>query len=128
MRRAPMLANRATRQRSRNFRKIMMIQFINAEGEIRSFDGKTTIEQIMEMGGMLSMVKPREPIPPNTWVAIPEHKKPMTTAERYKARQKLIKNGLPIPDNLAIRDHVRKPVIAKLDMEKVKTALRRFES
>ena len=106
----------------------MMIQFINAEGEIRSFDGSTTIEQIMQMGGTVSLIKPIEPIPPNTWVAIPEPKKPMTTAERYKARQKLIKNGLPIPEELAIRDKVRKPATAKLDMEKVKSALRRLES
>ena len=106
----------------------MMIQFINAEGEIRSFDGSTTIEQIMQMGGMLSLVKPSEIIPPETWVAIPEPKKPMMTAERYKARQKLIKNGLPIPEELAIRDKVRKPATAKLDMEKVKDALRRLES
>ncbi len=106
----------------------MMIQFINAEGEIRSFDGSTTIEQIMEMGGTVSLVKPREPIPPNTWVAIPEPKKPMTSQERYKARQKLLKNNLPIPDDLAIRDQARKPASAKLDMEKVKHALRRLES
>ena len=106
----------------------MMIQFINAEGEIRSFDGSTTIEQIMQMGGTLSMVKQSEIIPPNTWVAIPEPKRPMTTAERYKARQKLIKNGLPIPKELAILDKVRKPKAAKLDMEKVKIALRRLES
>ena len=106
----------------------MMVQFINADGEIRSIDGSTTIEQIMKMGGMLSLVKPIGPIPPNTWVAIPRAKKPMTTAERYKARQKLIRNGLPIPKELAIRDKVRKPVDAKLDMEKVKSALRRLES
>ena len=106
----------------------MMIQFINAEGEIRSFDGSTTIEQIMQMGAMISLVKPSEIIPPETWVAIPEPKKPMTTAERYKARQKLIRNGLPIPEELAIRDKVRKPKAAKLDMEKVKIALRRLES
>ena len=74
------------------------------------------------------MVKPIEPIPPNTWVAIPQPKKPMTTAERYKARQKLIRNGLPIPDHLAIRDKVRRPTDAKLDMGKVKNALRRMES
>ena len=105
-----------------------MIQFINADGEIRSFDGSTTIEQIMQMGGTVSLIKPIEPIPPNTWVAIPEPKRPMTTAERYKARQKLIRNGLPIPEELAIRDKARKPKAAKLDMEKVKSALRRFES
>ena len=105
----------------------MMIQFINAEGEIRSFDGSTTIEQIMQMGGTLSLVKPSEIIPPNTWVAIPEPKRPMTTAERYKARQKLIRNGLPIPEELAIREKARKPSGAKLDMEKVKIALRRLE-
>ena len=105
----------------------MMIQFINVDGEIRSFDGSTTIEQIMQMGGTVSLVKPIEPIPPETWVAIPEPKKPMTTAERYKARQKLIKNGLPIPEELAIREKVRKPKAAKLDMEKVKIALRRLE-
>ena len=107
----------------------MMIQFINAEGEIRSFDGSTTIEQIMQMGATISLVKPSETIPPNIWVAIPEPKKPMTTAERYKAREKLIKNGLPIPEHLAIREKVRKPVSAsKVDMEKVKHALRRLES
>ena len=106
----------------------MMIQFINAEGEIRSFDGLTTIEQIMQMGGTLSLVKPSEIIPPNMWVAIPEPKRPMTTAQRYKARQKLIKNGLPIPEELAIREKVRRPATAKLDMEKVKNALRRLES
>ena len=106
----------------------MMIQFINAEGEIRSFDGSTTIEQIMQMGGTLSLVKPTEIIPPNTWVAIPEPKKAMTTTERYKARQKLIRNGLPIPEELAIREKVRKPSGAKLNMEKVKDALRRLES
>ena len=106
----------------------MMIQFINAEGETRSIDGSTTVEQIMQMGGMLSLVRPIEPIPPNTWVAIPEPKRPMTTAERYKARQRLIKNGLPIPEELAIRDKVRRPATAKLDMEKVKNALRRMES
>ena len=106
----------------------MMIQFINAEGEIRSFDGSTTIEQIMQMGGTLSMVKPSEIIPPNTWVAMPQPKKAMTTTERYKARQKLIRNGLPIPEELAIRDKVRKPADATLDMEKVKIALRRLES
>ena len=105
----------------------MMIQFINAEGEIRSFDGSTTIEQIMEMGATVSLVKPSETIPPNTWVAIPEPKKPLTSSERYKARQKLIRNGLPIPNDLAIRDKVRKS-IARVDMEKVKDALRRFES
>ena len=104
-----------------------MIQFINAEGEIRSFDGSTTIEQIMEMGATVSLVKPSETIPPNTWVAIPEPKKPLTSSERYKARQKLIRNGLPIPNDLAIRDKVRKS-IARVDMEKVKDALRRFES
>ncbi len=107
----------------------MMIQFINAEGEIRSFDGSTTIDQIMQMGATISLVKPSEPIPPNTWVAIPEAKRSMTTAERYKAREKLIKNGLPIPEHLAIREKVRKPVSAsKVDMEKVKHALRRLES
>ena len=106
----------------------MMIQFINAEGEIRSFDGSTTIEQIMEMGGTISLVKPSEPIPPNTWVAIPEAKRSMTTHDRYKARQKLIKNNLPIPEHLAIRKKIRKPVNATLDMEKVKHALRRLES
>ena len=106
----------------------MMIQFINADGEIRSFDGSTTIEQIMQMGGTLSLVKPSEIIPPNTWVAIPEPKSPMTTAERYKARQKLIRNGLPIPDHLAIRDQAKRPTAATLDMEKVKNALRRLES
>ena len=106
----------------------MMIQFINAEGEIRSFDGSTTIEQIMQMGATLSLVKPSEIIPPETWVAIPEPKRPMTTAERYKARQKLIRNGLPIPEELAIREKARKPKAAKLDMEKVKNALRRLES
>jgi hypothetical protein len=105
----------------------MMIQFINAEGEIRSFDGSTTIEQIMEMGATVSLVKPREPIPPNTWVAIPEPKKPLTSNQRYQARQKLIRNGLPIPDDLAIRDKIRKS-IARVDMGKVKDALRRFES
>jgi hypothetical protein len=105
----------------------MMIQFINADGEIRSFDGSTTIEQIMQMGGTVSLVKPSETIPPNTWVAIPEAKRSMTTHGRYKARQKLIKNNLPIPDNLAIRDKVRKPATAKLDMEKVKHALRRLD-
>lgn len=105
----------------------MMIQFINAEGEIRSFDGSTTIEQIAKMGGTLSFVKTETPIPPNTWVAIPEAKRSMTTHERYKAREKLIKNGLPIPDHLAIRDKVRKPKAAKLDMEKVKNALKRME-
>jgi hypothetical protein len=107
----------------------MMIQFINDEGEIRSFDGSTTIEQIMEMGATVSLVKPREPIPPHTWVAIPEPKKPLNSSERYKARKKLIKNNLPIPEDLAIRDKARKPVSAsKVDMEKVKTALRRLES
>ena len=106
----------------------MMIQFINAEGEIRSFDGSTTIEQIMQMGGTLSMVKPSETIPPNTWVAIPEPKRPTTSHDRYRARQKLIRNGLPIPEELAIRDKVRKLAGAKLDMEKVKNALRRLES
>ena len=106
----------------------MMIQFINAEGEIRSIDGSTTIEQIMEMGATVSLVKPIKPIPPETWVAIPEPKRPMTTAERYKARQKLIRNGLPIPEELAIRDQAKRPTTAKLDMEKVKTALRRMES
>ena len=105
----------------------MMIQFINADGEIRSIDGLATIEQIMKMGGMLSLVKPIEIIPLNTWVAIPEPKKPMTTAERYKARQKLIRNGLPIPEELAIREKARKPATAKVDMEKVKDALRRLE-
>ena len=105
-----------------------MIQFINAEGEIRSFDGSTTIEQIARMGGTLSFVKTGTPIEPNTWVAIPEPKKPMTTAERYKARQKLIKNGLPIPEELEIREKARKPATAKVDMEKVKIALRRLES
>lgn len=105
----------------------MMIQFINADGEIRSFDGSTTIEQIMQMGATVSLVKPREPIPPNTWVAIPEPKKQLNSSERYKARQKLIKNNLPIPNDLAIRDKVRKS-IARVDMEKVKDALRRFES
>ena len=105
----------------------MMIQFINAEGEIRSFDGSTTIEQIARMGGTLSFVKTGTPIEPNTWIAIPRAKKPMTTAERYKAREKLIKNGLPIPDHLAIRDKVRRPTTATLDMEKVKNALRRME-
>ena len=106
----------------------MMIQFINAEGEIRSFDGSTTIEQIMQMGATVSLVKPSEIIPPNTWVSIPKSKKPMTSHDRYKARQKLIKNGLPIPEELAIRDKVRNPSTATLDMEKVKTALRRLES
>ena len=106
----------------------MMIQFIYADGEIRSFDGSTTIEQIMQMGATVSLVKPSNPIPPNTWVTIPKAKRSMTTAERYKARQKLIKNGLPIPDHLAIRDKVRKPKASKVDMEKVKTALRRLES
>ena len=106
----------------------MMIQFINAEGEIRSFDGSTTIEQIMQMGATVSLVKPSEIIPPNTWVAIPEPKKPITSHDRYKERQKLIKNGLPIPEELAIRDKVRKPADTKLDMEKVKSALRRLES
>lgn len=106
----------------------MMIQFINAEGEIRSFDGSTTIEQIMQMGATVSLVKPSEIIPPNAWVAIPEQKKPMTSHDRYKARQKLIRNGLPIPEELAIRDKIRKPATATLDMEKVKTALRRLES
>ena len=105
----------------------MMIQFINADGEIRSFDGSTTIEQIMQMGATVSLVKPSKPIPPNIWVAISESKRSMTTAERYKAREKLIKNGLPIPEHLAIREKVRKPATAKLDMEKVKTALRRLE-
>ena len=105
----------------------MMIQFINAEGEIRSFDGSTTVEQIARMGGTLSFVKTGTPIEPNTWVAIPEPKRPMTTHDRYKARQKLIKNGLPIPEELAIRDKVRKPTTAKLDMEKVKIAMRRLE-
>lgn len=105
----------------------MMIQFINAEGEIRSFDGSTTIEQIARMGGMLSFVKTGTPIEPNTWVVMPQPKKPMTTAERYKARQKLIKNGLPIPEELAIREKARKPKVAKVDMEKVKNALKRFE-
>ena len=105
----------------------MMIQFINADGEIRSFDGSTTIEQIMQMGGTVSLVKPSNPISPNTWVAIPEAKRSMTTAERYKAREKLIKNGLPIPDHLAIREKVRKQATATLDMEKVKNALRRLE-
>ena len=106
----------------------MMIQFINAEGEIRSFDGSTTIEQIIQMGAMISLVKPSNPIPPNTWVTIPEAKRSMTTHERYKAREKLIKNGLPIPEHLAIRDQAKKPTTAKLDMEKVKNALRRLES
>jgi hypothetical protein len=106
----------------------MMVKFINAEGEIRSFDGSTTIEQIMQMGSMISLVKPPETIPPNTWVSIPEPKKPMTTHERYKARQKLIKNNLPIPENLAIREKARKPKAVKLDMEKVKHALRMLES
>ena len=106
----------------------MMIQFINADGEIRSFDGSTTIEQIARMGGTLSFVKTGTPIEPNTWVAIPEPKKPMTSHDRYKARQKLIRNGLPIPEELAIRDKVRKPAGAKLNMEKVKSALRRLES
>ena len=106
----------------------MMIQFINAEGEIRSFDGSTTIEQIMQMGATVSLVKPPEIIPPETWVAIPEPKRPMTSHDRYKARQKLIKNNLPIPDELAIRDKARKPAGAKLDMEKVKIALKRLES
>ena len=105
----------------------MMIQFINAEGEIRSFDGLTTIEQIAQMGAMISLVKPSKPIPPNTWVAISESKRSMTTAERYKAREKLIKNGLPIPEHLAIRDQAKRPTTAKLDMEKVKNALRRLE-
>lgn len=105
----------------------MMIQFINAEGEIRSFDGSTTIEQIMQMGATVSLVKPREPIPRNTWVAIPEPKKPLNSSQRYKARQKLIRNGLPIPNDLAIRDKMKKS-IARVDMEKVKDALRRFES
>ena len=106
----------------------MMIQFINAEGEIRSFDGSTTIDQIMQMGGTVSLVKHSEIILPNTWVAIPEPKKAMTSHDRYKARQKLIKNGLPIPEELAIREKERKPKAAKLDMEKVKIALRRLES
>lgn len=106
----------------------MMIQFINAEGEIRSFDGSTTVEQIARMGGTLSFMKTGTPIEPNTWVAMPRPKKPMTTAERYKARQKLIRNGLPIPEELAIREKARKPKAAKLDMEKVKSALRRLES
>jgi len=106
----------------------MMIQFINAEGEIRSFDGSTTIEQIARMGGTLSFVKTGTPIEPNTWVAIPEPKKPINSNQRYQARQKLIRNGLPIPEDLAIRDKVRKPVSAKVDIEKVKHALRRFES
>ena len=106
----------------------MMVQFINADGEIRSFDGSTTIKQILEMGATVSLVKPCDPIPPNTWVAIPEAKRSMTTAERYKERKKLIKNGLPIPDHLAIRDKVRKPKAATLNMEKVKSALRRLES
>ena len=106
----------------------MMIQFINAEGEIRSFDGSTTIKQIARMGGTLSFVKTGTPIEPNTWVAMPQPKKPMTAADRYKARRKLIRNGLPIPEELAIRDKVRKPATAKLDMEKVKDALRRLES
>ena len=106
----------------------MMIQFINAEGEIRSFDGSTTIEQIMQMGATVSLVKPSNPIPPNTWVTIPEAKRSMTTTERYKAREKLIKNGLPIPEHLEIREKIRKPATAKLDMEKVKHALRRLES
>ena len=106
----------------------MMIQFINAEGEIRSFDGSTTVEQIARMGGTLSFVKTGTPIEPNTWVAIPRAKRPMTTAERYKARQKLIKNGLQIPEELAIREKARKPATAKVDMEKVKSALRRLES
>lgn len=105
----------------------MMIQFINADGETRSIDGSTTIEQIMQMGATVSMVKPIEPIPPNTWVAIPQPKRPMTTTERYKARQKLIKNGLPIPEHLAIRDKIRKS-IDRVDMEKVKDALKRMES
>ena len=105
----------------------MMIQFINADGEIRSFDGSTTIEQIARMGGTLSFVKTGTPIEPNTWVAIPRAKRPMTTAERYKARQKLIRNGLPIPEELAIREKTKKPKAAKLDMEKVKDALRRLE-
>jgi hypothetical protein len=104
-----------------------MVQFINAQGEIRSFDGSTTIEQILEMGATVSLVKPREPIPPHTWVAIPEPKKPLNSNQRYKARQKLIRNGLPIPDDLAIRDKMKKS-IARVDMEKVKTALRKFES
>ena len=106
----------------------MMIQFINAEGEIRSFDGSTTIEQIMQMGAAVSLVKPSEIIPPNTWVAIPEPKKAMTSHDRYKARQKLIRNNLPIPEELAIRDKVMRPTTAALDMEKVKNALRRLES
>ena len=105
----------------------MMVQFINADGEIRSFDGSTTIKQILEMGATVSLVKPCEPIPPNTWVAISESKRSMTTAERYKAREKLIKNGLPIPEHLAIRDQAKRPATAKLDMEKVKSALRRLE-
>ena len=105
----------------------MMVQFINAEGEIRSFDGSTTIEQIMQMGGTISLVKPSKPIPPNTWVAIPEAKRSMTTHDRYKAREKLIKNGLPIPDHLTIRDQAKRPTTATLDMEKVKNALRRLE-
>ena len=106
----------------------MMVQFINAEGEIRSFDGSTTIEQIMQMGATVSLVKPSNPIPPNTWVTIPEAKRSMTTTERYKAREKLIKNGLPIPDHLAIREKAKRPTAAKLDMEKVKTALMRLKS
>lgn len=105
----------------------MMIQFINAEGEIRSFDGSTTIEQIMQMGGEVSLVKPREPIPPNTWVAIPEPKKPLNSNQRYQARKKLIRNGLTIPEDLKIREKVRKPG-AKVNMEKVKDALRSLES
>lgn len=105
----------------------MMVQFINADGEIRSFDGSTTIEQIMQMGATVSLVKPSKPIPPNTWVAIPEAKRSMTTHDRYKARQKLIRNGLPIPEEFAIRNKVRKPSVAKMDMEKVKNALRRME-
>lgn len=106
----------------------MMVQFINADGEIRSFDGSTTIEQIMQMGATVSLIKSSTIAPPNTWVAIPEPKRLMTTAERYKARQKLIKNGMPIPDHLAIRDQAKRPTTVKLDMEKVKTALRRMES
>lgn len=123
-----MLAVSSTRQHTRYFRKIMMIQFINADGETRSIDGSTTVEQIMQMGATVSLVKPSKPIPPNTWVAIPQPKKPMTTAERYKARQRLIKNGLPIPDHLEIRDQAKRPTTVKLDMEKVKNALRRLES
>ena len=106
----------------------MMIQFINAEGEIRSFDGSTTVEQIMQMGATVSLVKPSEIILPNTWVSIPKPKKPMASHDRYKARQKLIRNSLPIPEELAIRDKVRRPATTKLNMEKVKSALMRLES